>query len=230
MLFRSKNALRYYQTETDGDLTDAQRNNEEIYHQLFVEPTVAFARKDFSSALTNLAVDIADFPIAQQARLKRLLGRALTPAELRTLSARERKEYAKKLAALEIRSRGAHTVQSPDADAPTAAVASRPFAAAKKSAPLTSGWDLALRTTVDAFGRAEFEAVAEHCAEWLPMFLERVASKSGYKLPADMTDDVTWMAALSTLIARPGGPTPVLTARWLNAFCDDLYGDRKSVV
>lgn len=225
-----RNALAYYRREQDPDVSESARRNEEIYHQLFLEPERALARPDLKAALPNLAVDIEDFPVEPRAELKRRLGRSLTVEESNALQVAQNSDYERVVSSLKTRNTGRSAPASQTAFQAGNTTSARVVGQDDDSSPLAavgpSGTPPPLAATatppiIDAFADARFEDIARISHQIFDLLLTRVTSKDGVGgLQPDMSNHVSWIAALSTLVMKPSDDCTALTKQWLETFCD----------
>jgi hypothetical protein len=218
----------------DPELAPEVRRTEALYHELFSDPEAAFRSKDLSAALPNLGVDIQDFPPGTRARLKEMLGRTLSKEEYLALDRERQIAHQSRAAEQQLKSTGstgpvaAAAAVAPAQPEPAGAIGTREsvegLAALEGSdeKPAPAAKMRAVKATdttgiIGAFAYGEFEEIAGQARKLLLEFVSRALSKRGARLEREMTNHVTWLAALSTLV------TPVDEANdWRLELANDL--------
>ena len=199
-----RNALTYFQLKSDPELTASAQRDEALYHQLFVDPDTAFRNLELSAALPSLAGDLADFDTRTHARLRRRLGKSLSAKDLAALTDEEGAAYRMQVDSLAVRVAGA-------ASAATIAETE------SKTLLPTDGTGITV-----AFAAGRFEEIARISGEVLNHFVKEASQSATIPLLTDMAHHETWLAALSTLIARPRERQLRPQARWRQQFYELL--------
>ncbi len=210
-----RRAVQYHrQEQPDPALSADKRREEAFYHELFVDPDAALGNPDIRFVLNDLEGDFGDFPTQTRARLRLKQGKALKADEIDALGKAEGSKYRAQQVAQEISNTGG--TAPPQAEEQRLAEIARPFreglgyaipaperATFKKKAKAPSvarKLEVGDSTSViAAYSRAEFEAIAEAAPAIIMDFIDRASRKSGARLERDMTDHVSWIAAMSTL-------------------------------
>lgn len=210
-----RRAVKYHREEQpDPALSLEKRREEAFYHELFVDPDTALGNPDIRFVLNNLEGDFGDFPIETRARLRLMQGKALKADEVEALGEAEGSKYRAQQVTQEISNTGGTTSpqaqEQPGADigrtfrdglgyaipAPAKAKFKKKARAPSVASKLAAGDSTSV---IAAYSRAEFDAIAEAAPAIIMDFIDGALRKSGARLERDMTDHVSWIAAMSTL-------------------------------